>query len=235
MSCGYLFQSLLQSLDIPCLHLPSPIPTWEWSLLAFRTPCWRVLCGQLLLLWFRNTNLERRMECKYRNLTWFQANRDCFSCQAVQNLGLAIVTMISGVIVDKGGFFMLEIFFIGWLCGKFKLFKPWTLLNRFFPSCSIGNYCHLLAWLWNTRYSKYVTKTTRTEGQFYVSVSFSLVIYPISEESKFFKSSTTADCHDSAENTPPNPTSESIRNRYLNRVGVADASVNSSDVEPLLE
>ncbi|XP_063696106.1 major facilitator superfamily domain-containing protein 1-like isoform X1 [Culicoides brevitarsis] len=37
-------------------------------------------------------------------------------CQSVQNLGLAVVTMISGVIVDKGGFFMLEIFFIGWLC-----------------------------------------------------------------------------------------------------------------------
>ncbi|XP_043467173.1 major facilitator superfamily domain-containing protein 1-like [Leptopilina heterotoma] len=32
--------------------------------------------------------------------------------QAVQNLGLAIVSIISGMIVDKGGYFMLEIFFL---------------------------------------------------------------------------------------------------------------------------
>ncbi|XP_053692957.1 major facilitator superfamily domain-containing protein 1-like isoform X2 [Sabethes cyaneus] len=36
-------------------------------------------------------------------------------CQSVQNLGLAVISMLSGVIVDKGGYFMLEIFFIGWL------------------------------------------------------------------------------------------------------------------------
>ncbi|KAG4066419.1 hypothetical protein HA402_007055 [Bradysia odoriphaga] len=36
-------------------------------------------------------------------------------CQAVQNLGLAVISMVSGMIVDNGGYFMLEIFFIGWL------------------------------------------------------------------------------------------------------------------------
>ncbi|XP_058453968.1 major facilitator superfamily domain-containing protein 1-like isoform X2 [Malaya genurostris] len=36
-------------------------------------------------------------------------------CQSVQNLGLAVISMISGLIVDKGGYFKLEIFFIGWL------------------------------------------------------------------------------------------------------------------------
>ncbi|XP_051158231.1 major facilitator superfamily domain-containing protein 1-like isoform X2 [Leptopilina boulardi] len=35
--------------------------------------------------------------------------------QAVQNLGLAVVSIISGMIVDKGGYFMLEIFFLSWL------------------------------------------------------------------------------------------------------------------------
>lgn len=40
------------------------------------------------------------------------------SCQSVQNLGLAIVAMVSGIIVDKGGYFMLEIFFIGLLCSE---------------------------------------------------------------------------------------------------------------------
>jgi MFS family permease len=37
-------------------------------------------------------------------------------CQSVQNLGLAVVSMFSGIIVDHGGFLMLELFFIGWLC-----------------------------------------------------------------------------------------------------------------------
>lgn len=39
-------------------------------------------------------------------------------CQSVQNLGLAVVSMFAGVIVDKGGFLMLELFFIGWLSGE---------------------------------------------------------------------------------------------------------------------
>jgi MFS family permease len=40
-------------------------------------------------------------------------------CQSVQNLGLAVVSMFGGVIVDRGGYLMLELFFIGWLSGKF--------------------------------------------------------------------------------------------------------------------
>lgn len=39
-------------------------------------------------------------------------------CQSVQNLGLAVVSMFAGYIVDKGGYLMLELFFIGWLSGK---------------------------------------------------------------------------------------------------------------------
>lgn len=39
-------------------------------------------------------------------------------CQSVQNLGLAVVSMFAGVIVDNGGFLMLELFFIGWLSGE---------------------------------------------------------------------------------------------------------------------
>jgi len=38
-------------------------------------------------------------------------------CQSVQNLGLAVVSMIAGMIVDRGGYLMLELFFIGWLAG----------------------------------------------------------------------------------------------------------------------
>ncbi|XP_077285994.1 lysosomal dipeptide transporter MFSD1-like isoform X2 [Arctopsyche grandis] len=36
-------------------------------------------------------------------------------CQSIQNLGLAIVSLITGIIVDKGGYFMLELFFLGCL------------------------------------------------------------------------------------------------------------------------
>uniref|UniRef100_A0A1B6D2G0 Lysosomal dipeptide transporter MFSD1 n=2 Tax=Clastoptera arizonana TaxID=38151 RepID=A0A1B6D2G0_9HEMI len=36
--------------------------------------------------------------------------------QAVQNLGLAVITMYAGMIVDNGGYLMLELFFLSWLC-----------------------------------------------------------------------------------------------------------------------
>lgn len=35
--------------------------------------------------------------------------------QAIQNLGLALITMLSGVVVDKMGYLWLETFFIFWL------------------------------------------------------------------------------------------------------------------------
>ncbi|CAG0878892.1 unnamed protein product [Darwinula stevensoni] len=36
--------------------------------------------------------------------------------QAVQNLGLAVITMVAGNIVDSKGYFVLETFFLTWLC-----------------------------------------------------------------------------------------------------------------------
>lgn len=35
--------------------------------------------------------------------------------QAIQNLGLALMTMVSGLVVDKYGYLWLELFFILWL------------------------------------------------------------------------------------------------------------------------
>ena len=35
--------------------------------------------------------------------------------QAIQNLGLALITMVSGIVVDKLGYLWLECFFILWL------------------------------------------------------------------------------------------------------------------------
>lgn len=49
-----------------------------------------------------------------------------FNCraQALQNFGLAIISIVSGIIVDTHGYLMLELFFLAWLWGKNKpLFK----------------------------------------------------------------------------------------------------------------
>lgn len=37
------------------------------------------------------------------------------SAQAVQNLGMAVVSILAGMIVDQLGYLMLEMFFLGWL------------------------------------------------------------------------------------------------------------------------
>lgn len=69
-------------------------------------------------------------------------------CQSVQNLGLAVVSMFAGYIVDKGGYLMLELFFIGWLSGEFDYdallchFK--YQLTIFHSSCT-SRHCHHLA------------------------------------------------------------------------------------------
>ena len=39
--------------------------------------------------------------------------------QAVQNLGMAVVTMMAGRIVDDQGYLVLEVFFLAWLCRKY--------------------------------------------------------------------------------------------------------------------
>ncbi|XP_031573119.1 major facilitator superfamily domain-containing protein 1-like [Actinia tenebrosa] len=36
--------------------------------------------------------------------------------QSIQNLGLAVITQVAGIIVDSNGYLILEVFFIGWLC-----------------------------------------------------------------------------------------------------------------------
>lgn len=39
--------------------------------------------------------------------------------QAVQNFGLAVITSVAGEIVDTGGYLLLEVFFMAWLCCKY--------------------------------------------------------------------------------------------------------------------
>lgn len=67
------------------------------------------------------------MECKLLYCVHFRLSMILirfvffFSCQSVQNLGLAVVSMFAGIIVDRGGYFTLEIFFICWLGGEFSI------------------------------------------------------------------------------------------------------------------
>ncbi len=36
--------------------------------------------------------------------------------QAIQNLGLAVISIVTGVLVDNSGYLVLEVFFIANLC-----------------------------------------------------------------------------------------------------------------------
>jgi len=42
----------------------------------------------------------------------------CVRMQSVQNLGLAVIAVILGLIVDSKGYFILEVFLLAWLCGQ---------------------------------------------------------------------------------------------------------------------
>ena len=39
------------------------------------------------------------------------------SMQAIQNLGLAVVSLLAGMILDARGYILLEVFFLALLCG----------------------------------------------------------------------------------------------------------------------
>ena len=47
----------------------------------------------------------------------------CFShsMQSIQNLGLAVIAIIAGKIVDDRGYLVLEVFFQICLCGKYQV------------------------------------------------------------------------------------------------------------------
>ena len=53
--------------------------------------------------------------------------------QAVQNLGMAVVTMMAGRIVDDQGYLVLEVFFLAWLCRKhfLPLYYPFQKVHVF--------------------------------------------------------------------------------------------------------
>jgi len=70
--------------------------------------------------------------------------------QSVQNLGLAVVNIVNGIIVDKKGYFILELTMLAWLCGQCCIF-PTIFLNDFIQAVLSYRSAH-----------KYTTTTTTT-------------------------------------------------------------------------
>lgn len=68
-----------------------------------------------------------------------------FSCQSIQNLGLALATIISGIILDKYDYYWLEIFFISSLAGM-KQLKLCTMSKKLMsmPSLLCKKFCGAL-------------------------------------------------------------------------------------------
>lgn len=73
-----------------------------------------------------------------------------FRMQSVQNFGLAVITTLAGLIVDSGGYLLLEVFFLAWLCGKDQFFWYFycnliftNLIFFFFFSFVDSDRCHL--------------------------------------------------------------------------------------------
>ena len=56
--------------------------------------------------------------------------------QSIQNLGLALINMAAGAIVDAKGYLFLEVFFCAWLCRKCAVPVFRTLYTSFIVSKS---------------------------------------------------------------------------------------------------
>ncbi|KZC04201.1 Major facilitator superfamily domain-containing protein 1, partial [Dufourea novaeangliae] len=114
--------------------------------------------------------------------------------QSVQNLGLAIVAIVAGIIVDRSGYFMLEIFFLGWL---------WISLIT-----------AVAIWLLDTATSGGYLNMTPGQREKYEEIRRT----PESlEREKLLSPESTSDL--SADDLLQPQSDISIRNRYLSRIG----------------
>lgn len=130
-------------------------------------------------------------------------------CQSVQNLGLAVISMFSGLIVDKGGYFMLEIFFIGWLV--------------------VSLLATIVIWLYDAN-NNGILNMSPADRDLHASKLLTEVANRATLDNFEPVASDGSLNGDQQQQTPQ--TQETIRNRYVNRV--LD-SANQSDSEPLIE
>ena len=70
-----------------------------------------------------------------------------FRMQSVQNLGLAVISLVAGKIVDAHGYFILEVFFMIWLCCEYQVIrsKPVDVVTSGHVS-KVINSCVLHCW-----------------------------------------------------------------------------------------
>ncbi|XP_057329368.1 major facilitator superfamily domain-containing protein 1-like [Microplitis mediator] len=114
--------------------------------------------------------------------------------QAVQNLGLAVVSILAGIIVDKGGYFMLEMFFLGWL---------WISLIT-----------STLIWISDSSKTGGYLNMTPKQREIYEANRPSINTV---EREKLLSASSTSDL--TADDLLQPQSDITIRNRYLSRIG----------------
>lgn len=128
-------------------------------------------------------------------------------CQSVQNLGLAVISLVSGHIVDEYGYIVLMIFYISWLILAFL--------------------ATIVIWVYNIKTHGILNMTPWQREQWATQlVSTKILAGHDSVED------ITADEGDNSGGTSSDP---AIRNRYLKRVGVSTNNDGASDCEPLLD
>lgn len=116
-----------------CFHLFSS-PWW-----VFPTHYWPVHCGPWWPLWYQSISWAQPMACMYRSRTRICSlnahSCDCsillflfidlmpssISMQSIQNLGLALIAMAAGAILDSRGYLLLEVFFCACICSQYFL------------------------------------------------------------------------------------------------------------------
>ncbi|XP_043288687.1 major facilitator superfamily domain-containing protein 1-like [Venturia canescens] len=115
--------------------------------------------------------------------------------QAVQNLGLAVVSILAGMIVDAGGYLMLELFFLGWL---------WISLITI-----------VIIWISDTATTGGYLNMTPGEREKYEALVPSQESL---EREKLLSNESTSDL--SADDLLQPQSDTRFRNRYLSRIGV---------------
>lgn len=60
--------------------------------------------------------------------------------QSIQNLGLALISMLAGLIVDLKGYLVLEMFYMVWLCGKCLMVFEWFIRDDNMMVCEEFSY-----------------------------------------------------------------------------------------------
>jgi len=175
------------------------------------------------------------MECKYllviseQNITLKNArnktNVNLFRAQSVQNLGLAAVSIVAGIIVDKGGYLMLELFFLGWLWSEYfcefrnsseRYDFPITrnFINHVFHVATVSLITSGAIWVSDMATSGGYLNMTPEQRERYEAVQCT----PESlEREKLLSSECTSDF--SADSLIQPQSDISIRNRYLSRIG----------------